>query len=204
MTTVWLIRHGQTTTSGHSYAGRSDVPLTPEGHAQARAIAIRMRGQALDLILCSPLRRALDTAQPLSDATGCTITVTADMAELDFGDYEGLPKASLSLNLRRSSLTQPLPGGESLRDLWIRTGRVAGVASAMPPGAHVAIVGHHWSNRLLYGHLAGLQLAEAAASRAYRPKTGTLCPVVVARSPGPGTRLPCHFRARSRWHPDPD
>lgn len=58
MTTVWLIRHGHTVMNGRCYAGRADVPLAPEGRAQARAIAAHLADQCLDVILSSPLHRA--------------------------------------------------------------------------------------------------------------------------------------------------
>ena len=179
MTTVWLIRHGETATNGQSYAGRSDVPLTPRGHAQAREIAGRLSGHHLDAILCSPLRRALDTAGPLSRQTGLAVTPRAELMEFDFGTFEGRPKAHLSLSLRRSHLTTPVPGGESLSELWDRTGALVRMLHQMPAKAQVAVVGHYWTNRMLYGHLTGLSLTEAAKSRAYRPETGDVLSVML-------------------------
>ena len=174
MTSVWLIRHGHTATSGHSYAGRTDVPLTAEGLRQAEDIARSLGGEPLDAILSSPLQRALQTAHPLADRSGCAITALPDLQEFDFGALEGRCKSEVAVSLRKAHVETPVPGGESLRALWVRTGRVARLAAAMPGGSRIAIVGHHWTNRMLYGHLAGLSLSEAARCRAYRPKTGSV------------------------------
>ncbi len=176
MTTVWLIRHGHTVMNGRCYAGRADVPLAPEGRAQARAIAAHLADQCLDVILSSPLQRALDTARALAEVTGCPFQTSMDLVEFDFGALEGRAKGEVALNLRKAHLETPVPGGESLLDVWSRTERVAQWLVRMPPPARVAIVGHYWTNRMLHGHLTKLSLAQAARSHDYRPETGSaLC-----------------------------
>lgn len=154
--------------------------MTPHGVRQARDIARTLGDEPLDAILSSPLERAMQTAGPLADRCGCAITACPDLMEFDFGDLEGRPKAEVALSLRKAHLVTPVPGGESLTDLWIRTGRIASRLTGMPPGSRIAIIGHHWTNRMLHGHLAGLSLSEAARCRTYRPQTASVFPVEFA------------------------
>ncbi|WP_050532722.1 histidine phosphatase family protein [Pseudaestuariivita atlantica] len=170
--TVYLIRHGETITSGRTYAGRSDVPLTDHGRAQAHEIADKLSTQPVSFILTSPLSRAVETAAPLACRHGLTPVATAALMEIDFGDYEGRDKSTLGLNLRKTHAETPIPGGEALRDVWNRAGEVARLLVARREEAG-AVVGHFWINRLLWGRMNGLSFDAACKSRDYRPRTGS-------------------------------
>ncbi|MEQ9039005.1 MAG: histidine phosphatase family protein [Silicimonas sp.] len=173
---LFLIRHGETVTSGRTYAGRSDVPLTAHGRGQARDIADQLASEPVSFILTSPLSRAVETAQPLARRLCLTPFETAAMMEIDFGDYEGRDKSSLGLSLRKSHAATPVPGGESLRDVWDRAGEVARLLTGRSEAVG-AIVGHFWINRLLWGVLGGLSFDAACRSRDYRPRTGSCVPL---------------------------
>src|SRR5690348_1299088 len=85
---IVLVRHGQTEWSA---AGRhtsyTDLPLTPDGERQAKALAAALAGRHLAAVLCSPRRRARDTAA----LAGLAVTGTVDdLAEWNYGEYEGL------------------------------------------------------------------------------------------------------------------
>ncbi|MCI5112124.1 MAG: histidine phosphatase family protein [Marivita sp.] len=181
---VILIRHGETTTSGHSYAGRSNVPLTPRGHEQAARIAEDLSGLPLTHIFVSSLSRSIDTARPLARQHGLDLRVTPSLVEIDFGVLEGREKGALGVSLRKAHAYRPIPGGEALCDVWDRAGAVIrGLPHA--PDAISAVVGHFWINRLIWGRLHGLSFEAACASRAYRPATGfwvhIQCPIAPAR-----------------------
>lgn len=169
---LFLIRHGETVSSGRTYAGRSDVPLTALGREQARRVAERLQTERVTLILCSPLSRAVETARPLARQQGLEPVLDPAMSEIDFGVYEGRNKTSLELSLRKSHSEVPLPGGESLRDVWGRAGEVLGRLRRRPD-AVCAVVGHFWINRLLWGRAWGLAFEEACRNRDYRPQTGS-------------------------------
>ncbi|MFK7944204.1 MAG: histidine phosphatase family protein [Paracoccaceae bacterium] len=169
---LFLIRHGETVTSGRTYAGRSDVPLTAHGHQQAGEIADRLASEQVSFILTSPLMRAVATARPLARQLCLTPIETASLMEIDFGDYEGREKSSLGLSLRKCHAETPVPGGESLRDVWDRAAEVARLLSGLRETVG-AIVGHFWINRLLWGVLRGLSFEAACQSRDYRPCTGS-------------------------------
>jgi probable phosphoglycerate mutase len=173
MPIIHLIRHGETATNGQCYAGRQDVPLTARGHHQALGIVTEMKKVPLAAVFSSPLRRARDTARPLASDAGLDLRISADLVELDFGDLEGKSKTETVLSLRKRHLHDPIPGGEALADLWIRTGRFHELLRQYPETCQIAVVGHYWSNRLLLGHLENRTIAEAAKTRTYRPATGS-------------------------------
>ena len=87
------------------------MPLTEEGERQARAVGAALRGREFALVLSSPLLRALDTAK----LAGFEPEVRDDLAEWDYGEYDGLttprdPRAGSRLDdlaLRRSWRGEP-------------------------------------------------------------------------------------------------
>ena len=92
-TTTLLLRHGATELSAERrFAGRGDIALTKEGLRQARLAARRLAAEPdrVDVIITSPLRRARHTAEAVAEATGAPLTVDDDLAEADFGAWQGL------------------------------------------------------------------------------------------------------------------
>ena len=85
-----LVRHGQTewNVTGR-YQGQSDIPLSERGYLQAEALGKRFEKIHVDQIFASPLQRALDTAKPISKATGQPIQIVDGLKELDFGVWDG-------------------------------------------------------------------------------------------------------------------
>jgi hypothetical protein len=91
-----LVRHGETAmTAQKRYSGRGDVPLSPTGETQAKAVAMRVYqlAPALDAVITSPLRRCRSTARAL--AGGAPVHVEDDLIECDFGAWEGLTFAEV-------------------------------------------------------------------------------------------------------------
>jgi ribonuclease H / adenosylcobalamin/alpha-ribazole phosphatase len=120
-TTTLLLRHGETALSAERrFAGRGDIPLTSAGLAQAAAVADRLAARGgIDTIVTSPLARARQTAAAVAEATGAPLQTDDDLAETDFGKWEGLTFAEASerwpdeiSSWLRDVDTAP-PGGES-------------------------------------------------------------------------------------------
>jgi probable phosphoglycerate mutase len=119
-TTALLLRHGQTELSAERrFAGREDIPLTKEGFAQARAVARRLAGSGVEIIVTSPSRRARHTAEAVAEATGAPLAVDDDLVEADFGAWYGMTFAEVSRQFPDelagwlASADVAPPGGES-------------------------------------------------------------------------------------------
>lgn len=148
MTRLVLIRHAEPDDAvrGRSY-GRLDVPLSSAGREQARAIAATLRDLVLDAVYTSPLRRALETAEPLAAERNLEPVVHEGLRELDFGEIEGMSFAAVEEarpELFRAWMTDPtgtrFPGGEAFAELRERVLGAAGEIRARHASA--AIVAH--------------------------------------------------------------
>jgi probable phosphoglycerate mutase len=86
---LYVIRHGETEWSrSGQHTGRTDLPLTPTGEAEARTLAPRLAGLVFDRVYSSPRLRACETCELAG--LGDKIEIEPDLAEWDYGDYEGL------------------------------------------------------------------------------------------------------------------
>ncbi|MDP2012637.1 MAG: histidine phosphatase family protein [Actinomycetota bacterium] len=125
---IFLVRHGQTEWSRSGrHTGRTEIPLTEQGESAARAVALVLPKDP-DLVLCSPLQRAQQTAA----LAGLVITETVpDLLEWDYGAWEGLTTAEIRARLNEPDWTiwaEPIPAGatagEQLAEIQVRTTRV--------------------------------------------------------------------------------
>ena len=158
---VWLIRHGQTEWSaGGRHTSRTDVPLTVDGEAEARALAPVLAAHDFALVLTSPARRARDTAR-LAGFPGAE--VVPDLREFDYGDIEGLTTEEVrSRGPEWADWTVwngLCPGGESCAEVGIRVGRVLARIETVP------------GDVLLFAHAHLLRILTAVAL-ALAPEVG--------------------------------
>jgi len=88
-----LVRHGETEwTLSRRHTSYTDLPLTANGEAQARAIAAVLARHAITLALTSPLRRARRTAE-LAGLRHAQVEI--NLHEWDYGGYEGLTSSEI-------------------------------------------------------------------------------------------------------------
>ena len=86
---LYLMRHGETEWSlSGQHTGRTDIPLTTRGEEEARQLAPRLKGIRFSAALCSPRQRAVKSCELAG--LGALARVEPDLAEWDYGDYEGL------------------------------------------------------------------------------------------------------------------
>lgn len=169
MREIWMIRHGQTELNVSGvYFGTTDVPLNATGQRQALQLHGRMPDTTFDLLLSSPLDRALQTARiAVPDAPFETEPALAERA---LGDWE-----SLSIEEIRQRDTndwdgwqtdwmgfQP-PGGESYADFWHRVTGFLDALLARTDWKRALLVSHAGPIRCLIAH--GLQLPMDAVWR---------------------------------------
>jgi alpha-ribazole phosphatase len=163
-TTLWLIRHGETaqSTQGRCY-GSLDVALSPAGIAQVQAAAHRLRTQHLSGIYCSPRTRCRHSAEIIAAQRTCTVVTLEDLAELDFGDFEGKTYDEIAVEhpeLYGEWMANPtkvkFPGGESFSGMWTRVNAAVRKLREAHAGSSFAIVAHGGVNRIILAEALGL------------------------------------------------
>jgi len=131
---IVCVRHGATEWSESGrHTGRTDVPLTAAGEKHAQALAALIPDLPFAIFRTSPTRRARDTAR-LAGFEGAV--VDPDLAEWDYGDFEGLTTPEIQVRHPGWSLFRDgCPNGESLADIQARTDRVITDLRAMNASA---------------------------------------------------------------------
>jgi broad specificity phosphatase PhoE len=148
---LFFIRHGESEANRlRVISNRGRVHgLTGLGRAQVAALAQRPSAIAVDALYCSPLLRAIETAQILAHAWAVPVQPTDALREFDCGELEGRSDADawaryaalVAAWVERGEHEQRLPGGESFADLRARfVPFVQSLAAA--PHTVIALVGH--------------------------------------------------------------
>ena len=166
---VYLARHGETEWSlSGRHTGRTDVPLTERGERNARALAERLRGLSFAEVLTSPMQRARRTCVLAGFADRAE--VVPDLAEWDYGDYEGRRTAEIRRERPDWWLFRDgAPGGESVAAVSARADRV--VARLRSAAGNVLVFGHGHFLRVLAARWLGL---EPAGGRLFHLSTASL------------------------------
>ena len=138
---LWLVRHGETEWSrAGKHTGRTDLPLTSDGEVAASAMKAGLSEQSFAQVLTSPLRRAHDTARL---AGFPDVVVDDDLAEWDYGDYEGLTTPEIRESVPGWTIwTHGCPGGETGEQVAERLDRIVAKARAADGDTLVFAHGH--------------------------------------------------------------
>ena len=125
-TTILLVRHGQTPTTGKVLPGRAPgLHLADAGRAQAALVAERLAGIEIAALYCSPLERTVETAAPIAEAFGLEVILEPGLLECDFGEWTGEGLSELTAKpewatIQRAPSTFRFPGGESFPEMQYR------------------------------------------------------------------------------------
>ncbi len=151
---IWLFRHGETEWSkSGQHTGRTDLPLTDAGRQRAEAVGRYLAGQRFDLVLSSPLVRALDTCRLAG--YGDQVQLTDDLLEWDYGEYEGLKTVDIQKERPGWVLWKDgVPGGETAQQVGARADRL--IARAAAADGDVALFSHGHMLRVLGARWLGL------------------------------------------------
>ncbi len=166
---IVLVRHGETAwSSAGRHTGRTDIPLTDAGRTQARAAAALARALAPARVRTSPLGRARETCDLLG--LGLEPLVDPDLAEWDYGDYEGITTAEIRETVPGWTVwSAPCPAGETADQVAARADRVVAACRADP--GLTLLVAHGHILRVLAARWLGLG---PEAGRLFRLDTATV------------------------------
>jgi len=166
MLNVYLLRHGETqwNADGNRYCGRTDIPLTEKGIAQAEFVHDQLKELDFDAVYSSPLQRALHTARI---ASGRNDVITDErLIEVNFGNWEGKTKeefiaedASLWNNwCNDPSQTKAGGAGETASEVVKRVNNFYESVLEKYPSGNILSVGHNGINRLYLSWKLGMNL----------------------------------------------
>lgn len=168
MTTLWLIRHGQTDWNVEGrYQGQADVPLNAAGLQQAGALAEELNGQVFDAIYSSDLQRARATAEIIAQVIRLPVQTDIRLREINQGQWEGQFYLYLMVHFPAEMLARrnnPYefrpPEGESAAEVAQRVMQAADEIAAAHPHGRVLIVSHALALATLYCKAKALTLRE--------------------------------------------
>ena len=154
---VYLLRHGETNWSlSKQHTGSTDIPLTENGRAVARALAPVLAEARFERVFSSPLQRARQTCELAG--LGAHATIDEDLLEWDYGEYEGLtPHQIRGKHPEWLIFRDGCPGGESTDEIGARVDRV--IARVRAAEGNVALFAHGHVLRVLAARWLGLPVA---------------------------------------------
>jgi broad specificity phosphatase PhoE len=156
--------HSTSTDNEASVAsGWNDPPLSDKGREQAKELGERRRGERIDAVFPSDLRRAGETAEIAFP--GVPAYPDARLREYDYGSMTGSPPAVIHAERPRRVQT-PFPDGESLADVAIRVRCLLDAIARDWDGKCVVVIGHG-ATKLALDHLLGGMSLEDAASQTF-------------------------------------
>ena len=159
-----MTRHGRTSLNaqGIVQGPRLDPSLDDLGREQARRLALRLGGANVGAVLASPLRRAVETAEPTVEARDGDLFEDDRLVEIDWGDWNGRRKDAallgdlqrLAARWARGEASARPPGGESAGEALRRaSAAVEDALAATPPGSDLLVVAHGRLNKVLLSWL---------------------------------------------------
>ncbi|MEI6688985.1 MAG: histidine phosphatase family protein [Thermoleophilia bacterium] len=151
---IAVVRHGQTEWSLNGrHTGTTDIPLTDDGRAEARASAPLVQAMPIDRVVCSPLQRARETCTLLDLALEPTID--PDLVEWNYGVYEGITTKEIRETVPDWTVWfGGCPEGETPDEVAARVDRV--IAAAREAGGTTLVVAHGHVLRVLTARWLGL------------------------------------------------
>ena len=163
-TNLFLIRHGETEYNRQGIVqGRGvDMPLNETGFAQALALANRFRGEPIDAVISSPLRRAFQTAERVAEALNVgDIKTDPDLEEMSWGVFEGQPQSDtqttafeeMKRRWHNGEHDYRVPEGESLREVQSRGVQAIERILTEFSGHRVLVIAHGRFLRILLASL---------------------------------------------------
>ena len=164
-TLLSTVRHGLTELNrDKKVGGRVDVPLIEEGRRQAKEANETFDGTPFDVVISSPLSRALETAEIVAGVSREEVVIDEGCTERSFGEMEGLRPEEVRERLpqveyvRIGHVNYSLnpPGGETFDHLHERAREFLKRTVRTHGGKKILLFAHENFLQQLHGVLRGL------------------------------------------------
>lgn len=165
---LYIMRHGQTDWNKlHKLQGQTDIPLNDNGRVMAKEASEMYKDVHFDMCFCSPLIRAVETAQLVLEGRDIPIIYDDRLKEMNFGIYEGIeesfsiPDCPINVVFKDPANYEAVENGESLEEVFARTGDILknDILPLVEAGKDVVIIGHGAMNSTIICQVRGLDKA---------------------------------------------
>src|SRR5215204_4260838 len=191
---LYLVRHGHTALNAlREVHGLLDDPLDDEGRAEAAALGTVFAGVSLAAVYASPLQRAVQTAEPIAEATGQPVAVEGGVLDRDYGPWTGHVKAEV---VAAFGSVDEAPGVEPWSSFTARVVAAVVRMAAAHRDERVAIVAHDAVNQAVllalfpgrWSHHSAIQQRNGCWNRLDRAAPSEWTLAVFDAVPGDGQR----------------
>lgn len=164
---LYILRHGQTDLNSEKrFQGHMQTELNDIGIAQSEKVGelLRERGIKFDKIYCSPLERAIKTAEIATSETRDKFIIDDDLTEIDFGINEGRKYEELQGSKNNIFLSpgnyMPPEGGESLETLKFRVKRFFERVRDENNEGNILAVSHGTAIHMMLLYMRGMEFSD--------------------------------------------
>ena len=146
MTTLYLVRHGETVDNANQIMqGQTQGELNENGVQQAREFSEQWKNKEIDIILASDLKRSIDTARIIAEPHQLEVLTTSLLRERDWGSFTGRFIPDLKGEVWPDDI-------ETLENLLSRAGEFIAYVQKTFPGKKVLAVGHGIINKAIQSY----------------------------------------------------
>jgi len=164
MTKVYLVRHGQTAWNLEEvFRGRMDIPLDETGKKEVHLAGEALKDETLHAIYSSPLSRSMETAENIAKFQNIPVTPLESIIDISYGEWEGVSLVEVQKkypDLYGLWLKEPhnitFPGGESLKQVRVRTRNAIDDLLEKHKDENIALVAHRVPNKVICCSLLGI------------------------------------------------
>jgi len=162
-TRLCLVRHGETAWNAEGRVqGQLDIPLSPVGLGQAKAVASALKGESFDAVYSSDLVRVRQTAQPTAEQLKKNVLLDERLRERHYGVFQSITYSEAKerfpqdyARFRAKDLDFDFETGESLRAFNARSLAAIDELVKKNPGRKLLVFTHGGVLECIYRHATG-------------------------------------------------
>ena len=154
MTTLYLVRHGETVDNANQIMqGQTQGELNENGIRQAQELSGAWKDRPIDVVIASDLKRSIDTARIIAEPHGLEVITTPLLRERDWGGFTGRFIPDLKNEVWPDDI-------ETSENLLSRAGEFIAYVKETFPGKKVLAVGHGIINKAVQAVYYGKTMSE--------------------------------------------
>ena len=166
---IYFVYHSTSLDNENGIAsGWNDVELSERGVQESEELGNGLVDISLDLVVCSDLRRAVNTAE-IAFGDEINIIIDKRMREINYGDFNGKP-IQIVEEMRKDCIREPFPSGESYAQVIMRVHESLYELKDKYPGKTALIIGHR-ATRYGLETLVNCRTIEECIETSFQPKS---------------------------------